>query len=501
MIDTRMRVHHVSAVFLVITAMVGTWVWARSTATKEPGTAAAATLSVEAGRPQATFAHGAVGLSLEAHELDSGRITSSHSRLVRLMRLLGPSVLRIGGGSVDLAWWTSSGEAAPQWAKSTITPADLSNLHGLLKATGWRVLLGVNLGHFEPARAADEARYAHRILGSELAGIEIGNEPNDYGHNPPGLRPPTYSLGEYLHEADIYSQALAAAVPGVAIAGPALTKANAWLVEMGANAHIFTTLTQHYYPIKACGPVALPPDLKPTASELLSPAVRAEESQLLQVLASAGARVGRSTRIGETNSVACPGDTDASPAFAGALWAFDWSLRAVSSGAEGVNFHGDLGICRVYTESPICASSFKAARAGELLATPEYYGLLAARQLEDGRFLPARLTSRSSLPEMTTWATVNTQGTIKIALENFASTGPAQPVSVSTSGYAASEQMLSASSIEAGSRIALDGASVTASGRWRPRRARALHAPHSARVLVSSASIVILTLRPRSLSR
>lgn len=492
MIDTRIRVHHVSAVFLVIVAVAGTWVWARSTGT----TAAAATLSVETGQPGATFARGAVGLSLEAHELDSGRITSSHSRLVRLMRLLGPSVLRIGGGSVDLAWWTSNREAAPQWAMSTITPADLSNLHRLLKATGWRVLLGVNLGHFEPARAADEARNARRIFGAELAGIEIGNEPNDYAHNPPRLRSANYSLGEYLHEAGIYSQVLTAAAPGVAIAGPALTEANAWLVEMGTNAQMFTSLTQHYYPIKACGPVAQPSGLKPTAAELLSPAVRAEEDRLLGVLAGAGAQVGRSTRIGETNSVACPGNTDASPAFAGALWAFDWALRTISSGAEGVNFHGDLGICSAYTESPICALSPKAARVGKLIATPEYYGLLAARQLEGGRFVPTRLRG-GSLSNMTTWATVSPTGTIKIALDNFSSTGRTQPVSVATSGYVVFEQSLSAPSIESGTHIALGGASVTASGQWRPRGARALRASHSARVLVSPASAVILTLRPR----
>lgn len=491
-----MRVHHVSALFLVIAAVAGTWVWARSTATKAPPTPAAATLSVETGRPGATFGRGAVGLSLEASELDSGRITSSHSRLVRLMRLLGPSVLRIGGGSVDFAWWTRNGEAAPQWARSTVTPADLSNLHGLLEATGWRALLGVNLGHFEPARAADEARYAQRILGSELAGIEIGNEPNDYGHSPPNLRPTTYSLGEYLHEAAAYKQALTVAAPRVALAGPALTTANAWLVEMGANARMFTSLTQHYYPIKACGPVAQPSGLKPTAAELLSPAVRVEEDRLLGVLAGAGARVGRATRIGETNSVACPGNTDASPAFAGALWAFDWALRAGSSGAEGVNFHGDLGICSAYTESPICALSPKAARAGELLPTPEYYGILAARQLEGARFVPTRL-SGGSLSNMTTWATVSPTGTIKIALDNFSSTGRTQPVSVSTSGYVVFEQALSASSVEAGTHIALGGASVTASGQWRPRRARALRAPRSARVLVSPASVVILTLRPR----
>ena len=123
------------------------------------------------------------------------------------MRLLGPSVLRVGGNSVDLSWWTSNGEPPPPWATSTVTPADLSALRGLLTATGWRVLLGVNLGHFEPSRAVDEARYAKRILGKSLLGIEIGNEPDDFGKKPK-LRAPTYSVGEYLQEADAYSQAL-----------------------------------------------------------------------------------------------------------------------------------------------------------------------------------------------------------------------------------------------------------------------------------------------------
>ncbi len=76
---------------------------------------------------------------------------------------------------VDEQWRTAS-----SWATNAVTPADLSALHGLLPPPGGKVLLGVDLGHFEPARAADEARYAREILGTDLLGIEIGNEPNDY---------------------------------------------------------------------------------------------------------------------------------------------------------------------------------------------------------------------------------------------------------------------------------------------------------------------------------
>ena len=140
------------------------------------------------------------------------------------MRLLGPSVLRIGGGSVDFSWWTSGGESPPSWATSIVTPAAFSSLRGLLTATGWRVLLGVDLGHFEPARVADEARYAREILGgdllaSRLATSQTVTEKVRKVH----LRPSTYSVGEYIREAEAYSQALSRSPWQVSPYGPAST--------------------------------------------------------------------------------------------------------------------------------------------------------------------------------------------------------------------------------------------------------------------------------------
>ena len=78
------------------------------------------------------FAVGAVRLATDALELSSSRLSASDDSLVRLMRLLGPAVfIRVGGGNVNFSWWTSSNEAPPAWATSTITPADLSTLHSL----------------------------------------------------------------------------------------------------------------------------------------------------------------------------------------------------------------------------------------------------------------------------------------------------------------------------------------------------------------------------------
>jgi hypothetical protein len=484
-----------------VAVAAGAWVWARSAASVP--LAPLVVLRVDTSRPGSELAPGAVGLSVEARELSSGRLSAAHLSLVRLMRLLGPAALRVGGNSVDLSWWTSTGESPPAWAVDTVTPADLQALRGLLAATGWRVLLGVGLGHFEPARAAEEARFANQILGRSLAGIEIGNEPDAFSRERAGLRPPTYGVEEYLHEAEAYRQALAAAAPDLAIYGPATSTAPrgiSWLSQVGAGAHMFTELTQHYYPIKVC-PQAARASPPPTAAELLSPAVRGEEEKTLEILARAAADAGRPAWIDETNSVTCNGSHRAPPAFAGALWSLDWALRAASDGVTGLNFHGTLGLCSSFSDSPICASSLQGARVGDVTAQPEYYGLLAAAQLEGGRFVPTGLSGRAPLPDLTAWATLAADGTIKIAIDNLSTSGLSQPVWISVpgctggSGCTMTEQALNGPSIEASSHITFGGSAVSGEGRWHPTPLRQSRSSRAVRVILRPASAAIVTLR------
>lgn len=456
-----------------------------------------ATLKVDTRHLGQAFRPGSVGLSIEARELSTQHLSAGHYRLVRLMRLLGSSVLRIGGNTVDRSWWTSSGEPPPYWATSNVTPGDLATLHGLLRATGWRVLLGVDLGHFEPARAADEAHVAQQILGAGLAGIEIGNEPDDFAGAKQNLRPPTYGLIEYLREAEAYRQALSAAAPGVALYGPALSETK-WLVRLGASASIYAGLTQHYYATGGC-PNSPSPSVSipaPTASGLLSPTVRDDEDETLTTLTRVAAIIGRTPYIGETNVVACGGSPNAGPQFASALWALDWSLRAASTGIRSLSFHSQLGPCDLYSESPVCAVGAQAARAGDIQAQPEYYGLLAARQMESGRFVSTRLSATGSLPNLTIWATLAPGHTLRIAIDNLATTGPAQPVRISVPGYLADrEESLVGSTAEARSGIVLGAAPVTHDGQWRPRAEKRQRGAHAFRIIVRPANAVIVTLR------
>jgi hypothetical protein len=479
-------------VFVVMLAATCAWAWAQSARTVP--LAPAAVLRIDISQPGNEFAPGAVGLSVDTRELGTGNLTAERYRLVRLMRLLGPSVLRIGGDGVDLSWWTSSDEPPPSWATSAVTPGDLSVLHGLLTATGWRVLLGVDFGHFEPARAADEAHWAQEILGTSLLGIEIGNEPNDYISRRVALRPLSYGVSDYLREAEAYRQALTVAAPSVAVYGPATGGVTPWLTEMGAATNMFTTITQHYYPIVSCPDVLpLAAVTPPTAVELLSPMVRRQEEVVLEVLHQAGAVADRPTRIGETGSAGCTGHAYASPLFASALWSLDWSLRAASSGVSGLNFQGGLGDCSSNSQDPICAPGSESTRA-----QPEYYGLLAARQLESGRFVPTRLIAPGPLPNLTTWATFTARGIVRVAIDNFAIAGLAQPVSISIPGYvAATAEALIGPSVEARSGIALGRATMNGEGEWRPRT-EALPRVHGFfRVDVRPASAMVITLLPK----
>lgn len=476
-----------------------TWAWAGSAvripsaeSTERVASSPIAVLAIDTTRPGDAFQPGAVGLSTEANALGTVYLNADHKRLARLMRLLGPSVLRIGGNNVDLSWWTSGGEPQPAWATNTVTPADLASLRKFLKATHWRVLLGVDLAHFDPSRVADEGRHARAILGGDLLGIEIGNEPDDFGKKPK-LRPPAYSLGEYLQEAEAYRRVLDPT--GVAIAGPAFARTE-WLTQMGPAARMFGELTLHYYPTSPCiGAQASASN--PPASELLSSSVRQEEEETVRALVQTGAAVARPTRIGETNAAPCRTSPASGPTFESALWALDWTLRAASHGVSGIDYHGGFGDCGPRTESPICAPGKQAAHSGDVRAQPEYYGLLAARQLEGGRFVPVHVASLVPLPNLTVWATLASDGTIKIAIDNLAPTGLAQPISIPTSNYKIAMEPLVGPSTAARTGVTLGGVRVDGNGRWRPRD-KPLSARRSLQIDVPAASAVVIMLRPSS---
>jgi len=446
------------------------------------------------------FAPGSIGLSVEADELATSDLSATRGSLVALMRQLGPGVLRLGGNSLDYSWWTSTSEQPPSWATSVITPPDLASLRRLLIATGWRAILGVDLGHFDPARAANEATIAKHTLGSHLLGFEIGNEPNDYGDALIKLRPPTYTASDYLEELGAYSAAMHASAGAIRLYGPDVSSPS-WLQVIASDKAVsLAAITQHYYPTSysvSRGVCKATP--VPTAVDLLSPEVRERESATVQGLVSIGSLAHRETRITETNTTSScdtSGGPATSPVFASALWSLDWTLRSASAGVAGINFHGYFGRCVKDAYNPICAPNLAAEIRGEVIARPEYYGLFAAHQLQGGRFLPVDITGpNTSAAELTAYATVHPNRDITIAIDDLASHGTTR-LSLRLPGYSdASEASLIAPSLDATDDVSFGHSSFHAGAAVRPILSHIVRRDGAFRITVRPASALILWLR------
>jgi hypothetical protein len=455
-------------------------------------------LTIDPTRPEKGFARGAVGLSIEADELGTRDLSASHQSLVALMKLLGPGVLRLGGNSLDYSWWSSDNEQPPAWATSVVTPSELNVLHELLVATGWRAILGVDLGHFDPARAANEARVAETILGSRQLGFEIGNEPDHYGTRLVNLRASSYDVGQYLEQIAAYGAAMRAAVPKIRFYGPDLGPSS-WLSVAGSGEWAsFAAITQHYYPTSYSVPKGLCKGTPvPTALELLSPDVREREDIALQTIVRAGELTHHETRISETNDTSScdtSGGPATSPVFASALWSLDWVLRATSAGVAGLNFHGYFGRCVPDAFSPICAPNDLAENRGQVVARPEYYGLLAARQLEGGHFVPVHVHGQTTPGSLTAYATKHPDGEITLAIDNFATNGLAS-IFLRVPGYhQATGERLLASSISATGGVTLGHVSFDGGDGRRPVEATIRETNGVARLKIPPASAIIIRL-------
>ncbi len=321
----------------------------------------------------------------------------SPANLVALLRSLGPGVLRFGGVSADLqSAWVPAGGALPHWASTAITNTDLEGVAALARATGWRVLLTVNLGHYDPAAAAQEAAAAQSLLGDRLAGIELGNEPDAYVRK--GLRPRGWDFAAYRRQAAAYLAAIRTAAPGVPIAGPDASSGLpglAWVRAAAATLHP-RLLTDHYYPLSSCGS-------EPTVEELLSSATRAHESAMLARLAAIEHATATPLSLDEANNVSCEGQPGVSDTFAAALWALDFTARAITAGVAGVNFHDLIDRPSAYSPLILARTPRQARNPGRtgtgragaqsktLHANPEWYALLAGRPPAGSRPLGVRV--------------------------------------------------------------------------------------------------------------
>jgi len=468
--------------------------------------AAATARSASAGIPVAVFIdsrhHGRrvardfLGLSFELSSLRQIAQYAGSGNLIGLLRSLGPGVLRFGGASADSrVAWSDPATAPPPWASELLDASDLRRLARLAKDSGWRVLLTLDLAHFEPALAARETASARAALGKLLAGIELGNEPDAYMRH--GLREAPWTFAQYAPQAQAYAAAIAALAPGIPLAGPDVSGSAAFAGWGGGEAARLQPrlLTGHHYPLGCHQAPA------PSIERLLSVATRrAEDASLDRYM-----RVARAARVGfrldETNSVSCGGRAGVSDTFASALWAVSYIARSMAAGVAGINFHGAVANCRGY--APLCAPTPERLESGALSARPEWYALLLAKALIGDLPVPTRLAwpgPPGSRANLSVTALKAPGGRLHLVVVDDDPPGSARVLlhlHVGRRYGGARILALTAPSPTAGAGVLLGGRSVQSDGSWSEPRTLSRVSRHRGLIAlaVAPSSALLLTLR------
>jgi hypothetical protein len=450
------------------------------------------TVTVDAAHPAGRLPGDFAGLSFEMRELGIGNLDPAKGNVVQLMRTLGPSNLRIAGNTLDRdTLWVPAGAqppaVKPDWVQDIVTPGDIQRLRRLLDATGWKSEVGINVGRWDPALGADQARAMTRILGPRLVAIECGNEPDQWAGK--ALRPAGYDYAAY--HADWV--ACADVVGHTRIAGPDTAgTSSAWAASLARDEHSrMAMLTVHQY---AAGGDA-------TIAGLLSPAQATSQLNAVAGNLAAARAAGLPMRVDEANSAYSGGVDGVSNTYASALWSLDYTLAMAQAGLAGINIHGGLGVCndpiwngKFQRYTPFCAASKAYELAQVYRVMPIYYGLWMARQLGPGTFLPVTVGTERNV---TAYAVRGDDGHTRVAIVQKDDT-TAAPVhlSLAVGGRDRTGHVLHLTGTSLGAEpTAVQGSTVDPSGRLRPGPADAVRVHGGTLTLdVAAGSAALITL-------
>ena len=430
--------------------------------------------------------------------------------LVQLIRNLTPGqapVLRIGGNSTDVSYVTGPGVKRLPYVGYHLTPSWMATTGALAKATGARMIMGLNLAANDPALDAAELRdYSNALPEGSIAAVEIGNEPNIYNKitvyhtaagDPVHARPRSFGYAQFRTQ----FQAIARRTLPLKLAGPALAVGptagpGSWVDSVSdllRRQPRLTTMTIHRYPLRNC---FVPPSSPqyPTIAHLLSSySTETLAAGVKRWVALAHAQ-GRRLRVDELNSVACRGKAGVSDSFASALWVTDALFSLARAGVDGVNLH---------TLPDAAYELFAFSHHGgrwQAQVRPVYYGLqLFAQATPPGARLLA-VSQRGADAGLSVWATRAPDHRVRVVVINK-SRSRRKTVTVtlpSGAGTTATVERMLAPSAAAKRGVSLGARSygaTTTTGELRPAElAPATVARHRVTLSVPRASAALLTV-------
>lgn len=390
----------------------------------------ATTVKVSADESGASLAEGLMGFSFEADVMADPRFEPGASTFVDELRKLHKPVVRFGGQAVDRRFfWTSTNEPIPADWKLVpafngdkrpivkVTPADLQRLSRMAVAADARILLTADLGHYDPARAADLAKNAAAILGDRLLGVTVGNEPNGYyieGNQYLTLRPKGWDEAKFLGEFKAYAAEIKKAAPTVKLVGPGSYDID-WLKAYASVAdQQVGTLSYHHYPLSGCGGPEDPNG--PTIGRTMSRERADLNRKFLGNIAAVAEGDDRPLWLTEGGLSACSGSNETARKHVSALWTVGYALMAAQSGVAQLDVHSAIDACKGGPPaSPVCDTGAYKKPNGVIVGQANFYGMMLVSALPPGKFLKL---DQSGSPNVYSYAIAHGDGSLSMVIVN-----------------------------------------------------------------------------------
>lgn len=456
---------YLSAAGQVVWPLLAIWLSLTGTALAQ----SQVTLTISTQTPGYTIPGDFAGLSFETgsellnrNGVSGYLFSATNSEVITLFQNVGLHNLRIGGGSVD-----GTNAAIP-------TTTGIDNLFAFANAVGnLDVIYSVRLLNGSGSADATTAGYIWQHYRSWLSAFAVGNEPDwDSYHYPPygtGSDPAITNYTSYLSDWRAFTAAITNGAPGAVFVGPdtgsyttsTYYQGESWTQHFAddeKNSGIVTAVTQHYYVGGSPGSTTSPQAI----SNMLSQAWDATEypwlfgNNLAPVVA-----VGMPYRMTEANDY-LTGITNASNAYASALWALDFMHWWAAHGCAGVNFHN---------KSWLLTDTIYLDPAGHFQINPKAYGIKAFDLGGHGSVEPMTISNTDQL-NLTAYA-VGTATNLFVTIINKENGTRARnaAVTITPSGITSasvSAMFLTAPSgnIAATNGLTLGGVAITNNAAW-----------------------------------
>jgi hypothetical protein len=419
----------------------------------------------------------------------SGHLFSpTNTQLITLFTNSGIRNLRLGGGTVD-----GFHAAIP-------SRADIDSVFGFARAAHIKVIYSLRLLDGDPAADAATAQYIWMHYRPYLDCFAIGNEPNGPAYRSIAIGALTNYVS-YLTAWRAFAAAITSAVSGAKFAGPdaAGWKWVAQFAKDEKDSGRVVLITHHEYaggrPFINDGQDEMP--ASQAIDNMLSRNwVTNEYVRFYQKTLALVKPTGLPCRMTEANDY-LRGVTNASDAFASALWALDYMHWWAAHGCAGVNFHNNQHTVWLKTDT-----FYLDGRTGEYRINPKAYAIRAFDLGSQGRVKPVVVGNADEL-NLTAYAVGDgTNLCVTIINKEHGANARDASVTIAPDGFSwksAEAMFLTAPDGDAGATngITLGGGFITNHTPWRGHwMALRQTSNHQCKVLVPATSAAVVKFSP-----